>query len=133
MMRLFLAIIPIFLVASPCTKCNLNKDQMKCEYYVAKMGDTSRQDSCKRYAEYLDETKVYGRASWYYLLGGEPKKAIEAGKKALAMGERYAGAYVAEGLIILGKRSEAKKYRQKSINMQKDIEILKRLYKDVKW
>ena len=48
------------------------------------------------------------------------------------MGERYARAYVAEGLIILGKRGEAKKYLD-DVDMQKDIEILKRLYKDMQW
>ena len=113
-MKMLIAILPLFLLAAtPCTKCSLNKSQMKCEFYVAKKGDLSKIDECKLYADYLFDTKVYGKAAWYYLLAKEPKRAIEAGKEALKMGEDYANEYIGAAYLIMNDKQKAKKYLQK--------------------
>ncbi|WP_281951621.1 hypothetical protein [Nitrosophilus kaiyonis] len=140
MKKLLLFILPLFIFASDkvCTKCNLNKAQMKCNYYVAKKGDTSKVNECKFYADYLNSTKVYGKAAWYYLLSKEPTKALEAAKKAVEMGENYAYEYMAEAQLLLKKPKEAKKSFtnfKKSVGdntffTSKHFAILKKIYKN---
>ncbi len=132
MKKLLIAILPLFLLAATsCTKCSLNKAQMKCEYYVAKKGDLSRVGECKQYADYLYDTKVYGKAAWYYLLAKDPKRAIDAGKKALKMGEDYANEYLSAAYLILGDNTKAKKHYKRLTThffSSKDFAILQKIY-----
>ena len=132
MKKLLITILPLFLfAATPCTKCSLNKAQMKCEFYVAKKGDISKIDECKQYANYLYKTKVYGKAAWYYLLAKKPKKAIDAGKKALKMGEDYANEYLSAAYLILQNKKEAKKHYKRLTThffSSKDFAILQKIY-----
>ena len=130
-MRILLVIVPLFLLAATCNKCALNKNQMKCEYYVAIKGDKSKAELCESYADYLDKTKVYGRAAWYYLLALKPKKAIEAAKNALKLGEEYANEYLAESYLILGDKQKAKEYYKKLSThffSKKNLQTLQKLY-----
>ena len=131
-MKIFIAILPLFLLAAtPCTKCSLNKAQMKCEFYVAKKGDLSKIGECKLYADYLFDTKVYGKAAWYYLLAKEPKRAIEAGKEALKMGEDYAHEYLSAAYLILHDSAKAKEHYKKLSThyfSKRDFAILQKIY-----
>ena len=130
-MRWMLLILPLWLLGAPCTKCQLNKDQMRCEYYVAKKGDASKAHFCKSYADYLNDTKVYGKAAWYYLLAKEPQKAVEASQKALELGEAYAKEYMAFGYWLLGKKAKAKTALQgfeANDLTKKDKAIIQKLY-----
>ena len=140
MKKLFLIILPLFLFAQTkvCTKCNLNKAEMKCNYYVLKKGDLSKKGECKFYADYLNKTKVYGKAAWYYLLSSEPEKAIKAAKEAVKMNENYAYEYIADAYFILGKKKEAKEYYKKfkenvgntEFFIKRNFDILKKIYKE---
>ncbi|BCD68806.1 hypothetical protein [Nitratiruptor sp. YY09-18] len=139
-MKKLLFILPLLLFGADksCTKCNLNKAQMKCEYYLVQKRDTSRAKECAFYADYLDKTKVYGKASWYYLLALKPKKAIDAAKKAVKMGEFFAYEYLGDAYLILGDEKKAKRnyqiFRKKIGNTKfftnQNFKILKRLYKN---
>ena len=137
-MRIFLLIVPLFLLAAPCTKCDLNRAEMKCNYYVAKKGDKAHAKECLDYAEYLDSTKVYGKAAWYYLLGLKPQKAMEAAKKAVQMGENYAYEYIGDVYLIRGDEQRAREYYQKFKKSVGDTEfftsrsfdVLQKLYPD---
>jgi len=123
---------------SNCTKCSLNKDEMRCNYYVAKMGDSTKSKFCENYASYLSRTKVYGKAAWYYLLSKKPKEAIENAKKAVEMGENYAYEFIADAYLIEGKLEEAEKnykeFKKKVGNTKfftsKNFKVLKKLYKN---
>ena len=140
MKKLILFILPLILFAQNkvCTKCNLNKAQMKCNYYVAKRADISKISECKFYANYLNDTKVYGKAAWYYLLSKEPKSAIEAAKRAVKMGENYAYEYMADAYLILNDKKNAKKYYKKfkdsvgniEFFIDKSFEVLDKIYKE---
>ncbi len=139
-MKKLLFIVPLLLFGSDkvCTKCSLNKAQMKCEYYVALKGDASKAPLCESYANYLNKTQVYGKASWYYLLAKKPGRAIEAAKNAIKNGENFAYEYMADGYLILGQKDLAKKYYAKfkeavgnpRFFVSKDFKVLGTLYKD---
>ncbi len=139
-MKKLLVIVPLLLFGSDkvCTKCTLNKAQMKCEYYVALKGDASKASLCENYADYLNKTQVYGKASWYYLLAKKPRRAIEAAKNAIKNGENFAYEYMADGYLILGQKDLAKKYYAKfkeavgdpRFFVSKDFKVLGKLYKD---
>ncbi len=139
-MRIFLIFLPLLLFGGEvkCNKCELNKNQMKCEYYVAKKGDISKSSFCKTYADYLYKTKVYGKAAWYYLLSKEPKKALDSSKKAILMGENFAYEFLADSYLILGDLKKAKanygKFKNSVSNAKfftkKSFEVLSRIYKD---
>lgn len=138
-MKKLLLILPLLLFGADksCTKCNLNKSQMKCEYYLIHKGDTSKSQECAFYADYLHKTKVYGKASWYYLLALQPKKAIAAAKEAVKMGENYAYEYMGDAYLILGDEDAAKRSYQKlkqnggntKFFTSQNFKILSRLYK----
>ncbi|MRI84170.1 MAG: hypothetical protein C6I00_07095 [Nitratiruptor sp.] len=130
-MRLSLLILPLWLLGAPCSKCELNKAEMVCNFYVAQKADRSKAVHCKEYADYLDSTKVYGKAAWYYLLGLQPKRAVEAAKRAVQMGESYAKEYMALGYWLVGEKGKAREVLQgfKANELTKrDREIIERLY-----
>lgn len=139
-MKKLALILPLFLLAADkvCTKCALNRAQMKCEYYVGLKGDVSEAKECRNYADYLKSTKVYGKAAWYYLLAKEPAKALEAAKRAVKMGENYAYEYMAEAQLVLQKPKEAKRsfaLFEKSVGnsdffTSKHFATLKKIYKN---
>ncbi len=140
MKKIFIAILPLILLASSkvCTKCDLNRAEMQCNYYVAKKGDTSKKEHCKDYADYLNDTKVYGKAAWYYLLSLEPQKSLEAAKKAVKMKENYAYEYIADVYLIKGDKQKAKEYYKKFKNSVKNVnffidrnfKVLDKIYKE---
>ena len=104
---------------------------MLCNFYVAKNGDASKAGHCKEYADYLDSTKVYGKAAWYYLLGLKPKKAVDAAQKAVKMGENYAKEYMAFGYWLTGEKSKAKEALQgfkANYLTKRNKAIIERLY-----
>jgi tetratricopeptide (TPR) repeat protein len=123
---------------SKCDKCTFAKAYMRCSYYVEKNADLSKQDSCLVYAQSLEEGNSKGRASWYYLVGGDFKSAIKAGENALKVGEKFAAEHIAEAYILQGNSEKAKKYfsmidsENKDINLmvQKHFEILNRVHPD---
>jgi len=131
--KILMLILPLFLLGAQCSKCDLNKMQMRCEYYVGLKGDMSKTSYCESYADYLDETKVYGKASWYHLLAKNPEKAIQSAKKALKFGEEYAKEYMAIGYMVTGDKKKAKElFGSISPNpiVDKDFETVKRIYND---
>jgi len=140
MKKMFIAILPLFLLANDtnCTKCSLNKSEMQCNYYVAKMADSSKAKYCKEYADYLNLTKVYGKAAWYYLLSLEPQNAIQAAQKAVEMGENYAYEYIADAYLIKGDKAKAKEYYKKfkenvgNVNffIERNFKVLDKIYKE---
>ncbi|MRI57877.1 MAG: hypothetical protein C6H99_00030 [Epsilonproteobacteria bacterium] len=135
-MRIFLLILPLFLLAAPCSKCDLNRAEMKCNYYVAKKGEKAYAKECLDYAEYLDSTKVYGKAAWYYLLGLAPKKAFAAAQKAVQMNEGYAYEYMGDVALMRGEEQKAREYYKKfkrsvgntEFFTSRSFEVLQKLY-----
>jgi len=135
MMKKLILIVPLLLFGmnKVCTKCTLNKAQMRCDYYAAIKAEAVK--DCEEYAAYLDKTEVYGKAAWYYLLAKRPKKALEAAQKAVKRGEKFAYEYMAEAQMILGKNPQKslKKLKESVKNyhffLDKDLKILHRLYK----
>ena len=119
-----------------CGSCVTGKSYMKCSYYVEKMGDLSRQKSCLEYADSLMEGESPGRASWYYLIGGDFDKAIAAGEKAVKRKETFALEQIAEAALLKGDKKGAKeafeRLRRKGLKDESFIrthfEILKKLY-----
>ncbi len=134
---LIVAILPLF-SQEKCTKCSLNKDELRCNYYVATKGDISKINYCKRYANYLAKTKVYDKASWYYLLAKEPDLAIEYGKKAIEFKNYYVYEFLAISNLLKNNNQEAQKYfrllKDKNANLNSYINshfsILKKIYKN---
>ncbi len=135
-MKIVLLILPLFLLGAPCSKCELNRAEMKCNYYVAKKGDRAHAKECLDYAEYLDSTKVYGKAAWYYLLALKPQKALEAAKEAVKMGEAYAYEYMGDVALMQKDEERAKefykKFRQSVSDTEfftsRSFEVLQKLY-----
>ncbi len=141
MKKLFLILICSLIWADSnvtCSKCSLNKSEMRCNYYVAKKGDISKVSYCKEYADYLNSTKVYGKAAWYYLLSKEPDLALKASKNAVKMGENYAYEYMGDVYLIKGDKEKAKEFYMKFKDKVKNIEpltesnfkVLERIYKN---
>jgi hypothetical protein len=114
---------------------------MLCDYHVAKCHDRSYQASCLDYAHYVDIDGAHAKAAWYYLLGGQPERALKAARKALAQGQSYAAEYAWLALMIQGKRQEAdrvmKRYRPTLYAMPKafdqDLMLTKILYPQIKF
>ncbi|WP_353662058.1 hypothetical protein [Hydrogenimonas sp. SS33] len=115
--------------------CGKGKLMLQCDYYVARLGDKSRQHLCEEYAKVVDIDGASAQAAWYYLLAGKPGKALAAARRAYDQGQTYAAGYMAEALLILGRDREAKRYRdifvkrvKKRAYFDKEIEVLKKLY-----
>lgn len=138
MRKILFLILPIFLLAQiKCSKCQINKIQIKCDYYVAKLYDINKKEFCFDYANYLTDSKVFDKASWYYLISLNPKKAIFSAKKALEVKEFYVYEYLFEANLLLGNYKSAKKFYKKYVKLlnnnnfflNKHIKILSQLYK----
>ena len=103
--------LPIMLTAAEkpaCNSCSVGKDLLRCSYYVERKGDLSKQDACMIYAKSLIEGESPGRASWYFIVGGDFKKAIDAAKKAIERGEYYAYEHLGEAWLLMGETEKAK-------------------------
>ncbi len=135
----FLLMLPFYLYATEpvkCDHCFIGKEYMKCSYYVEKNGDLSKQKTCLTYANSLLKGQSPGRASWYFIIGGDFDKAIKAGEKALKQKEFFALEHLAEVYLLKGDHKNAQKYfkklRQKKLGSalftQKHFEILSKLY-----
>jgi hypothetical protein len=108
---ILLTILPLLLTAAEkptCQGCSVGKELLRCSYYVERRGDISQQDACITYAKSLIEGESPGRASWYFIVGGEFQKAIEAAKTALARGEYYAYEHLGEAYLLLNDTKKAK-------------------------
>jgi tetratricopeptide (TPR) repeat protein len=134
---LLLFTLTLFAQENPkCDKCFIGKEYMRCSYYVEKNADLSKQATCITYANSLLKGESPGRASWYYIVGGDFDKAIEAGEKALQRKEFFALEHLAEAYLLKGDIKRAKTYfskmRKKSLQNQAFIEkhfaILSKLY-----
>ena len=99
---ILLLTLPLYLLSAEavkCDRCFIGKEYMKCSYYVEKKGDLSKQGTCLTYADSLLKGESPGRASWYYIVGGDFDKAIEAGEKALQRKEFFALEHLAEAYL----------------------------------
>jgi hypothetical protein len=141
MRKLFPVFLLLFVSASSaeiraaCSGCSIGKEKLQCDYYVAQRGDKSRQKECRIYAEYVDIDGAYPKAAWYYLLAGDPEKALEAVRKGLEQGREYGREFLAIALWISGKREEARRelatFRRKVPDhayLKRDLETIGRLY-----
>lgn len=121
-----------------CDTCAVNKEYVKCGYYVEMKGDLSYQDSCLAFAESIFEGNNFSRASWYFLMGGDFDNAIKAGKKSLEAKEYFVAELIAEAYILKGDQENAKKYFKllkkrvppEALFLKKHFEILERIYPD---
>ncbi len=143
MKKLILSLLAIFSTTyaidlPKCDKCSIAKEYAKCSYYVETKGDLSKSDSCLIYAQSMYEGTSYGRASWYYLVGKDIDRALEAGEKALKQKEYFVAEQLSEIFILKNDPQNAKKYAElfkKSVPdgiifVDKHLEILQRVYKD---
>ena len=108
---------------------------MRCDYYVVKKGELSKRCFCADYAARADQDGAAGRAAWYWLLSGEPKKALRSVKNALVAHHDYAAEYGAFAAIVLHDRKTARKYWQRFkksvVNWQyalEDKRVVEKLY-----
>jgi len=118
-----------------CQSCVVNKNMIRCDYYVARKAVKGKQSECEIYARYLDRDGTHANAAWYYLLAGRPKKALAAAQSAIAEGQTYAAEYAVFALRILGRRAEAdsllKRYAdwiRKAGRYEQDRKTLAKLY-----
>ncbi len=115
MIRLFLlfwvTLFPLYAQqTAKCDRCTIGKEFMRCSYYVEKKGDLSKQKSCLLYADSLFTGESPGRASWFYIVGGDFDKAIEAANIALKRGSIFALEHLGEAYILKGEQNKAQKY-----------------------
>ncbi len=50
-----------------CSSCTIGKDMVKCDYYVVRKHDLTKQKNCLAYANSIDNSGMSAKASWYYL------------------------------------------------------------------
>ncbi len=119
-----------------CNGCVSGRSYMVCSYYVEKKGDLSKQKSCLEYADSLLRGESPGRASWYYLIGGDFDKAIAAGDAALERGETFALEHIAEASLLKGDKRRAKRafdsLKKRALKneafLKTHFKVLKKLY-----
>jgi tetratricopeptide (TPR) repeat protein len=118
-----------------CDKCTTAKEYMKCNYYVLQKADLSYQKSCLLYAKEMQNAGNNGSASWFYITAGEFDKAIDSGKQAIKVGEKYALEHIAEAYYLKGNKEKSKEYfklfkqnKHDNFMIKKHFEILKKLY-----
>ena len=88
--------------------CAVGKEFLRCAYYVEKQGDLTQQKACLTYASGLLEGESPGRASWYFIVGGDFDRAIAAARKAIDRGEYYAFESLGEAWLLKGDTQKAK-------------------------
>ncbi len=114
------------------------KELGKCNYFVSKKGDLSRQNSCILIANSVLKAHSYRRASWYYLLGGDLGRAFDVATIGMDKGDYYLAETLADIHLIRGDTKNAKKYFKLFVkNVEIDIsfvsehfDILGRVYRD---
>ena len=121
--------------AKGCSACKL---VLSCDYYVARNHDLSKRYLCEAYAQNVDIDGSRAKAAWYWLLAGEPAKALASAKRAMEQGQSFAAAYAAMASAILGKTDEAaeewKKFRESVAQreyVRKELETVEALYPKV--
>ncbi|BDY12453.1 hypothetical protein [Hydrogenimonas cancrithermarum] len=121
--------------AAECKGCSVGKLMLQCDYYVKRQGDLTKQHYCKAYAESVDIDGARAKAAWYFLLAGEPKKALASAKNALKHGHDFAAEYAALASAVLGDSRGAKRYisyfleRVKNGDyVKEDIGVLRKIY-----
>lgn len=110
----------------------------KCNYFVAKKGDLSRQPSCIMIANSVLKAHSYRRASWYYLLGGDLGRAFDVATIGMDKSDYFLAETLAQIYMIRGDTKNAKKYFKLFIeNVDIDVgfvgehfDILGRVYPD---
>jgi|GEM_PF-1653385 len=110
----------------------------KCNFFVIKKGDLSRQPSCIMIATSVLRGHSYRRASWYYLVGGDLDRAFDVATLGFSKGDYYLAETLAHIYLIKGDNAKAKKYFKIFVdNVDEDIafirehfDILSRLYGD---
>lgn len=108
----------------------------KCNYFVSKKGDLSKQSSCMLVANSMLKARIYRRASWYYLLGGDLDRAFSVAIIGMNKGDYYLVENIAEIYMIRGDMDNAKKYFKifrENVNMDiswvsEHFDILSRIY-----
>jgi hypothetical protein len=106
--------------------CKVEGEKIRCDYYVVKKHDLSRQKHCIKYAETIDKDNMPAKASWYYLLGGDTKKAKESANKALKIGQYFVSEYLSFVSLLEKNDKEAQKYFNELKKSVKDTEYVKR-------
>ncbi|MFK5976815.1 MAG: hypothetical protein QM493_09930 [Sulfurovum sp.] len=114
------------------------RDYGKCNYFVMKKGDLSRQNSCILIANSVLKGHSYRRASWYYLIGGDLGMAFDVATIGMDKGDYFSAETLAEIYLIRGDTKNAKKYFELfKENIEVDVgflgdhlDILGRIYKD---
>jgi len=108
---------------------------LQCDYYVVRKGEMDKRHFCIEYAKVVDIDGASAKAAWYWLLGGEPRKAFDSALKAYHQGQRFAAGYAAQALAVVDNPEEARKYMEmfeKSVAersyFDKELKILGRLY-----
>ncbi len=120
--------------------CAIGRDMARCDYYVIRQHDLSHQKDCIKYADSINKNSMYAKASWYYLLGGDKKKAKENAKEALKIGHHYAAEYLGFLYAIDGDMKNAEKelkfFKEKVKNIdyaKKDIMVMHNIYKNFQY
>lgn len=133
----FVLLVNLQAVKIKCSSCTAGKEMARCDYYVARKHDLTKQQSCLAYADSIDSGGMSAKASWYYLLGGDTEKAEISAKRALKLGQHYASEYSGFIYMLNGKFTEAKrsflffKHKIKNIDYaKKDIKAMKHIYKN---
>lgn len=121
-----------------CHGCSAGKLMLQCDYYVARKGDLSHRDDCAAYAEAVDVDGASAKAAWYYLLAGRPHQALDAARRALAVGQTFAAGYAAQAEMVLGYPRRAlhfmAQFHEKvkdDTYFKKELITLRRLYPTV--
>jgi len=142
--RVILGILMLSLLGSAeikvrCSRCTAGKEKLRCDYYVGQKGEKSHQDQCRIYAEYVDVDGAHAKAARYYLLAGDPGRAMVAARKALEQGQEYGREFLAIALWIEGRRDEAleemarfKEHVPGHDYLQRDLKEIGRLYPEAK-
>ncbi len=119
-----------------CRCAASSKDLARCEYYVKEKFDLTHQKNCLDYADATIDA-LPAKAAWYYILGGNTKKAKESIEKALKLNQYFALEYLAIVLAIEKDYQNArkvfeefKKKVKKHTFVKKDLETVKKIYKN---
>ncbi len=125
MKKIILLTMVIFGYIYACN-CKFDKEKIRCDYYVYKNHDLSHKKSCLSYAKDSEMSKVYDKAAFYYLLGGDIKKAKDNAKEAIKLGYKFANEYLGFAYLLENDTKNAKKAFKALRDSSKDINYIKR-------